>query len=236
MSKKNWMAVLVAGALLGAGGTALSQVGGPTPITPGTPPSNAAVPAAPSLPLTISAPTEVQIDAISTNGTDAQLVLLSGDSVLTEDADSGDGVNARIITFLAPGSYAVQVWEWHHNAMTATVSAVALPPIPPAAAIAPGAPPAVVTTPASDHMRGASAEVSLTISAPGNYTIDAVSPGFDAQLMIIRDNAEVGRDSDSGGNNNARWTGPLTPGTYGVRVFDWLNRAAPITVTVAPAP
>lgn len=236
MNKKNWMAVLVAGALLGAGGTALSQVGGPTPITPGAPPSNASVPASPSLTLTLAAPTEVQIDAVSTNGTDAQLVLLSGESVLVEDGDSGDGVNARIVTFLAPGTYAVQVWEWHHNAMTATVAAMALPPLTPAAAIAPGAPPAVVNTPASDNNRGASAEVTLTIAAAGNYTIDAVSPGFDAQLVLIQNSAEVGRDSDSGGNNNARWTGPLTPGTYGVRVYDWLNRAAPITVTVAPAP
>lgn len=237
MKAKHWTALAVALGLMLVGTTALSQTGAMPTVTPGAPPSTVAVPAAPTLTLTIAAPTEVQIDATAT-GADAQLVLLSNGSTVVEDSDGGEGVNARIITFLAPGTYEVQVWEWRGGAMSANVSAMALPPLTPVGAIAPGAPPVVANAPAGDSNRAASAEVTLTIAAAGNYTIDAIGPatGCDSQLVVIRDNAEVGRDSDSGDANNARWTGPLTPGTYGVRVYDWLNRACTINVSAAPAP
>ena len=171
-------------------------------------------------------------------GADAQLVLLLNGSTVLEDSDGGDGVNARIITFVTPGTYEVQVWEWRGGAMTANVSAMVLPPLTPAATIVPGAPPASVNAPAGDSNRASSAEVTLTIATAGNYTIDAVGPatGCDSQLVIVAQNAEVARDSDSGDANNARWTGPLTPGTYGVRVFDWINRACTIAVSATPAP
>jgi hypothetical protein len=234
MKRKNWIALAVAVGLTLVGGTALSQAG--LAITAGGPPVTASVPAAPTLTLTIATPSEVQIDATST-GADAQLVL-TGPGVTVEDSDGGDGVNARIITFLAPGTYEVQVWEWRGGAMTANVAAMVLPPLTAAATITPGAPPAPVTAPAGDSNRASSAEVTVTIATAGNYTIDAVGPatGCDSQLVIVRDNAEVGRDSDSGDENNARWTGPLTPGTYGVRVYDWINRACAINVSVTPAP
>lgn len=237
MTKKHWTAIAAALGLTAVGGTALSQTAPPATIAPGAPPATVAVPAAPTLTLTIAAPSEIQIDAMAT-GADAQLVLLQNGATVLEDSDGGDGVNARIITFVAPGTYEVQVWEWRGGAMTANVSAMVLPPLTPAGAITPGAPPVVVNAPAGDSPRASSAEVTLTIATAGNYTIDAVGPasGCDSQLVVVGQNAEVGRDSDSGDANNARWTGPLTPGTYGVRVYDWINRACTITVSAAPAP
>jgi hypothetical protein len=163
---------------------------------------------------------------------DAQLLLYQGDSLITQDSDSGSGVDARIVTFLAPGTYQVRVMEWRGRAMSARVQAQVLPPMTPVAQIAPGAPPTVINTPQGDSARAASAEASLTIATPGNYRLDATSSG-DAELMIIQAGAIVAQDSDSGDGTNAQITRQLAPGTYTLRVRDYGNRASAITVTVA---
>lgn len=198
----------------------------------GAPPTPAPAPAAPSLTLTLAAPAEVQIDAMGAP-MDAQLMLYQGTSMITDDADSGEGVDARIVRFLAAGTYEVRVTEWRGRAMSARVATAILPPMTPVATIAPGAPPAIVQAPAGDSPRAASVELTLTITTPGSYRLDATSDG-DAELMIIRDNALVAQDSDSGEGTNAQLTQTLTPGNYTLRVRDYRNVARAITVTVVP--
>ena len=237
MKKKHWTAIAVASGLTLIGGTALSQTGALPALTPGAPATIVAVPAPSALPLTIAAPTEIQIDATASVG-DADMALRLNGSVVEHASGGGGGSNPRIIMFAAPGSYELQVWEARRGALTASVSAIALPPLVPVGVIAPAAPPLTVNAPSGNADRAASAEVTLTIATAGNYTIDAIGPatGCDAKLVLVGNNTEVGHDSDSGDGSNARWTGPLTPGTYGIRVFDWVHRACVINVSVAAAP
>jgi hypothetical protein len=202
-------------------------------LTIGAPASPAVAPAAPSLSLTLPAAAEVQIDAMGAP-MDAQLLLVEGGSVLTEDSDSGDGVDARIVRFLPAGTYEVRVVEWRGRAMSARVQAVILPPMTPVASITPGAPPAIIATPAGDSPRAASAEVTLTIATAGSYRLDAIAAGNDAELMIIQNGTLIAQDSDSGEGTNAQLVQTLTPGTYTLRVRDWGNRAGSITLTVVP--
>jgi len=196
----------------------------------GAPPTPAPAPAAPALSLTLAAPAEVQIDAMG-SPMDAQLFLYQGGSLVVEDSDSGDGVDARIVRFLAAGTYEVRVVEWRGRAMSARVSTAILPPMTPVATLAPGAPPSIVAVPAGDSPRASSAEVTLIVATPGSYRLDATSDG-DAELMIIQNSAVVAQDSDSGEGTNAQLTQVLTPGNYTLRVRDYSNRASNITVTV----
>jgi hypothetical protein len=226
------LTALVVGAPLVLAGAAAAVAQALPTLTAGAPPTPVTAPVAPTLALTLTAPSEVQIDAMG-GAMDAQLLLLQGDSVVTQDSDSGAGVDAQIVSFLAPGTYQVRVVEWRGRAMSARVQAQILPPMTPAAQIAPGAPPTVINTPQGDSPRAASAEATLTIPAAGNFRLDAVSSG-DAELMIIQNGAMLVQDSDTGEGTNAQITRQLAPGTYTLRVRDYGNRASAITVTVAP--
>lgn len=191
------------------------------------------VPRRPTLTMTLAAPSEVQIDAMG-QGMDAQLHLFQNDQLVTQDGDSGEGTDARIVTFLPAGTFDVRISEWRGRPMSARVQAQILPPMTPAATIAPGAPPTPVSTPAGSSARAASAEVTLVVASAGTYRIDAVAEGRDAELVLIRDAAIVAQDSDSGEGVNASLTRALTPGSYTLRVRDFVNRASTITLTVAP--
>lgn len=227
---QRWTAPLTLLSLSGFAAVAVAQT--LPAITVGAPPSPITVPAAPSLTLTLPAAAEVQIDAMG-SPMDAQLLLFQSGSYIAEDSDSGEGTDARIVRFLPPGSYEVRLVEWRGRAMSARVQALILPPMTPAASIAPGAPPAVVQTPQGDSPRAASAEVTLNVATAGNYRLDAVSTG-DAELMIIQANAIVAQDSDTGEGTNAQIVRQLAAGAYTLRVRDYGNRASAITVTVVP--
>ncbi len=226
-ARLSWLAAPIA---VGGAAVALAQVLPAAQI--GAPPTPVTSPPSPTLTLTLPAASEVQIDAMGAP-MDAQLLLLQNDSLITQDSDSGDGVDARIQTFLAAGTYQVRIMEWRGRQMSARAQAQILPPMTPVAQIAPGAPPTVVNTPAADSARAASAEVALTVAAAGTYRLDATSSG-DAELMIIQNGAIVAQDSDTGEGTNAQLTQALTPGVYTLRVRDYANRASAITVTVAP--
>ena len=212
----------------------------PPPTAPGAlalgaPPITLQVPALPGYTLTVAQPGELQIDAIGAP-MDAQLWLTQNGSIVTQDSDSGDGVNARIVAFVNPGTYEIHVGEWQLRPMTAQVQVQRLLPMTAVASIAPGAPPAVVNAPQGDSARNASVELTLTVAAPGNYRIDVTDPSgqFDPELMLIQNGALIQQDSDSGGNRAAQITRQLAPGTYTLRVRDWINRAAAISVSVTP--
>jgi hypothetical protein len=212
---------------------AAPAVSPPGMLVPGAPATTLEVPASPTFQFTTTAPAEYQIDATGTP--DIQLLVLQGGNVVAEDSDSGDGTNARVVAFLAPGTYEARVYEWRGRAMTGAVQVTQLEPLAPAGTIAPNGQPQVVSTPAGEYRRAASAELTLTVARAGNYRIDATTAsgaGRDAELTLHRDGVVVAEDSDSGDGNNAQITRQLEPGQYRVRVRDWVNRAAAISVSV----
>lgn len=166
-----------------------------------------------------------------------QLRLFSGESVVMQ-AGGGEAADARIVTFLDPGTYEIQIGEWRSRALDAQVSLERLTAMPPAATLTPGDAPAIVHCPRGTAPREASVEVALTITAPGSYRIDASSTDGtrDAELSLLLDGGLLQADSDSGDESNARIVRELAPGSYTVRVRDWLNREATITVAVERAP
>ena len=187
----------------------------------------------PAYNFTTTAPAEYQIDATGTP--DVQLLVLSNGSLVAEDSDSGDGTNARVVAFLAPGTYEARVYEWRGRALTGAAQVTQLELLTPAGTIAPNGTAQTVSTPAGEYRRAASAELTLGIARHGSYRIDATSEsgaGRDAALRIHRDGAVVAEDSDSGEENNAQITHQLAPGQYRIRVRDWVNREAQISVTV----
>ena len=229
---KNRRALTALLAMAAMGGASIALAQALPAITEGGPPQPLHVPAMPLATFTVATPGEFQIDAMGGTA-DAQLVLLSGESTVAQDADSGDGVDARIVAFLAPGAYGVRVYEWQGRAMSARVGVTALAPMTAVASIAPGAPPAVVSVPAGSSPREGSVEVTLTVAAAGNFRLDAVTAdsSIDPELMLIQAGALLASDSDSGDGTNAQIVHQLAPGVYTLRVRDWINRAGTITVS-----
>ncbi len=227
---------LLALALTGLAGTALAQT--LPALTVGAPPATGAVAADPSLTLTVDAAQEIIVDAIATDGGDAQIRLMRDGSYVADDSDSGDGTNARLAWFVAPGTYQIVVWEYQYRAMAANVQVTAAPAFTPVATIAPGAPPAAISTPEGDWSRAASVEVALSVATPGNYAITAI-PG-DAQcspeISVIHDMAVEGYAiSGTGSGTPATAERALVAGSYTLRIRNWWGHACPMTLTVAPA-
>ena len=235
--RRTWMPLLAL-ALIGLAGTALAQTY--PALTAGAPAVSGTITADPSLTLTITTPQEVIIDAIASDPTrDAQIRLMHDGSYVADDSDSGEGTNARLAQFLAPGTYQVIVWEYQYRSMTSTVQATVAPAFTPVATIATGAPPTAISTPEGDWSRAASVEVALTVATPGNFAITA-TPG-DAQcspeITVIHDMAVEGYTiSGSGSGTPATATRALTAGNYTLRIRNWWGHVCNMTVTVAPAP
>ncbi len=196
------------------------------------PPLAVAVPALPGVSFTVEASAEYQVDAMG-SPRDAQLYLFRNGELVTTDSDSGDGVDARIVQFFEPGTYEIRVGEWRVRQMSARVQVTALAPLTPVGSVTPGRP-TVVNVPHADSARESSAEVTLRITRAGTYRIDVTDPTnqFDPEGMLIQGTALLAQDSDSGEGRAAQITRALEPGEYRVRVRDWINRAAPLTVTV----
>lgn len=55
--------------------------------------------------------------------------------------------------------------------------------------------------------------------------------GRDAQMALMRDDERIASNSDAGEGFDARIDFEAEPGTYGVRVWEWLHRDATLTVT-----
>ncbi len=225
--------------LTGGTGTAppTAVPGGPNPTTiaVGAPTVTVNVAAAPRWQFVVAAPGEFQFDAVGMPA-DAQMSILDSNGwTQASDSDSGDGYNARLATFLAPGTYTVRVNEYNHVAATVQVSATQLSPMTPAATIAPGAPATTVTTPSADWDRPASAEVAITITAPGNYRINAAATDSSmctSRIELIQNNASITSNSYGGPNSSAQIDQAMTPGTYTLRIRDTIYRACTHSVTV----
>lgn len=200
----------------------------------GAPPITIEVPAAPRFALTLDRPGEYAID-LDGAPANAQLRLFAGESVVMQAGD-GAATAAHVETFLDRGNYAIQASEWRSRALDGSLSVTRLAPLPPVATLVPGDAPAIVSAPSGASPRTASVEITLTISTPGSYRIEASSAdgSRDAELSLLADGGLVAADSDSGDGNDARIERALEPGSYALRVRDWLNRAASIRVSVSP--
>lgn len=216
-----------------SGAAPTAQAANPTTLAIGAPAVSITAVAAPRWSFTVAAPGEYQFDAVG-NPADAQLTILNDMGwAVASDSDSGDGLDARLATFLAPGTYEVRVHEFNHAGATVHVSAQQLTPMTPVATIAPGAPPTTVSTPAGDWDRPASAEVALTIAAPGNYRLNARGDSSCTSYMtLIHDNAVVTTNSYGGPDQSAQIDQQLEAGTYTIRLRDTIERACTHTLTV----
>ncbi len=242
MTKYFWMSALCALTITGCGNEAPAAPGAPVaqaqptaqPAAPGAiaiggAPSTIQV-VSPELALNITEAAEYQIDATST--LDVKVWVFSGDRQIAMNDDGGEGNNAQIIEFLAPGNYALRTAEYRGRTMTAQVAVQRLAPLTPTGVIAPGQSISAVT-PRGANNRAASLEYTLNITAPGTYQIDAVSADKDAQLVLTQNGRLIAKDSDSGDGRNARLRQNLAPGAYTVRIHDWIRREANITLSVA---
>ncbi len=216
-----------------------TTVAEPTTITLDAPAITVHTVAAPRFSLVVAHPGELQLDATGMPR-DVQLTVLDNNGWnVASDGDSGDGLDARLATFLAPATYTVRVHEYNHVAATAHVSARALTAFTPAATVAAGAPPATVVSPAGDWDRAASSEIAITVATAGNYRITAVAADSSTcipYITLIQNDAVLTTNSYGGPNNSALIDRALTPGNYTLRLRDSSYRACSHVVTVAAQP
>jgi len=225
-----------------AEGTVAAQPAGgpPAALTPGQPPTSLTVPIPPSFNLTVATAAEFQIDA-SGSPMDPEIFMYQGDQLVQQDDDGGDGLNSRIVRFLAPGTYSIRVVEHRSRAFTAQVQATQLEPLTPVGALTAGTPLQVqfpdfpiLQRPRND--RAASRAVTFTVPTAGQFTCGAAaSNSRDAKMAIIQNGQILEDDDDSGEGNNASITRQFAAGTYIIRVWDWIRRGdMTITVTCNP--
>ncbi|MFK7988899.1 MAG: hypothetical protein AB8I08_22965 [Sandaracinaceae bacterium] len=78
-------------------------------------------------------------------------------------------------------------------------------------------------------------QYSLAIAAGHGVRCDAHAEhegeGRDAQMALYRDDERIAANSDAGEGFDARIDFEAEPGTYGVRVWEWLHRDATLTLT-----
>ncbi len=221
--------------LLALTGTALAQTAGALTMDAA---QSAHIAAQPSVTLTIDRPQEIIVDAIATDDRDAELRLMQGETIVADDSDSGDGTNARIAQFVAPGSYQVIVWERQHREMTSSVQVTAAPPLTPVATMAADGAATTVTTLEGDWARAASVEVTLNVASAGNYVITGTpaEPDCSPELTFIRgmrvDGAPI---VGTGSGAAATATRALDAGTYTLRVRNWWGHARHVALAVTPA-
>ncbi len=141
---------------------------------------------------------------------DSGLELL-GNGVALEDDDSGEGVDARIVTVLQPGDYTVRASVYDEGAGVFTLSAM-LSDVP---ADAGGGELQLGQTRTARLMAGASDRYAFRIDRAGGYRIDMGSmDGLDSHLRLYRDGELVADDDDSGGGLDARIEERLEAGDY----------------------
>ena len=226
-----------------AEGTAAAQPGGggaPLTLQLGQPAASLTVPIPPSFNLTIAAPAEYQIDATG-SPMDPEMFMYQGDQLIEQNDDGASGLDSRIVRFLAAGTYSVRVVEHRARPFTAQVQAQQLQPLTPVGAVTSGTPvqvqfPDFPLLERPRNNRDAAKAVTFTVAAPGQFTCGAAaSNNRDAQMAVIQNGAILAEDDDSGDGNNASVTRQYTPGTYEIRVWDWIRRGdMTITVTCNP--
>ena len=217
----------------GPGAPALQPGSGRHPqlLAAGQPPISVDVPAPPSYRLVIDAPGEYQIDAQG-EPRNADLFVYRGDELVASDHEPGD---AQLVEFFERGAYSVRVVEHRARPMTAQLSAQRLRPLTPEGSITLGEPFVVTIAPfpfraRPRHDRAAARAVLLEVERPATVRCDASTRGQQrgrrdpVMAVIDADGRLLARDDDGGEGHDARIRRALEPGTYVVRVWDWMRR------------
>lgn len=150
----------------------------------------------------------VTLDMLSSDF-DAYLEL-EGENVYASDDDGGEGLNARLVRSLAPGTYTVTArgYSSHGGGLfELSASAVTVDELPEDGTLNIG------STFQGWLDPGARDGYSFQIETAGHYRLDLISEAFDAYLELEGAGLSL-RDDDSGGNLNARISTHLEPGTY----------------------
>lgn len=204
--------------------------GAPVALGIGQAPTALSVPMPPSFNIDITAAGEYQLD-VAASGGDPRVFLYQGETELEDDDDGGDGYNARIVRFLTPGTYSLRVTELHARPLNVTGQVQQLQPPTPVGALTLGAPltiqfPDVGIMNRPENDRAASKSATLTVAAAGQYTCTATmaGDGHRAKLQLISNGTVVASDDQSFSESNASITQQLQPGTYEVRVWEWIYR------------
>jgi hypothetical protein len=141
------------------------------------------------------------------------LLELGGQGIELSDDDSGERLNARIVSLLEPGTYTVQVKANGQDTGVFTLKADLS-----AAPADAGGGTLVVGQPRSARLLGNSVVTyQLRIPRNGDYVIDMQSDDIDSTLRLLRDGQTLAEDDDGGDGLNARIQTQLTAGTYTVQ-------------------
>ena len=207
----------------------------PTTLTLDAPPVTVRVDAMPTFSFTVTEAGEYQFDAVGMPA-DAQVTVYNeaGWSP-TSDGDSGEGLDARAVGFLATGAYTVRVFESQHGALSGTFRITRPGALPAAGALALDAEPIEIESPAAEADRASQAELALSITVAGPYVLRAaaVDPATcQTALTLVRDGAVVGTGTAGGAEGGVVVARVLEPGAYAVRVRDTSNRACTHRVRV----
>ncbi|HBQ17209.1 MAG TPA: hypothetical protein DEF51_40805, partial [Myxococcales bacterium] len=162
----------------------------------GQPPASLQVPIPPSMNFVVAENGEYQIDVTAGMGADPKLYVYQGETLVDQDDDGGDGLNARMIRFLEPGTYSVRVTDIRARPFTAQVAAQRLQALTPVGAITLGTP-SVVTIPDFPIMerprndRDASRALTLNVAAAGQYTCTASADNNKDPKMALIQNGQL---------------------------------------------
>lgn len=189
-----------------------AAAGAPVPLAVGQPPATLNVPIPPSFNLQITTPAEYQIDVTTTSSGDPRIFLYQGDTLLEDNDDGGEGLNSRIVRFLAPGTYSIRVVELRTQPMSVQGQVQQLQPPTPVGQLTLGQPFVVqfpelslMNMPSND--REASRTVTLQVAAPGQYTCTATMDGDRrAKIALIQNGSLLATDEQSFREQNASIT------------------------------
>lgn len=135
---------------------------------------------------------------------------LRGNGLELEDDDSGDRLDARIVTVVEPGEYTVRAGAYDAGAGVFTLSAE-LSEVP---ADAGGGALQVGRARDARLLPGAADRYTFTVARAGRYLVEMSSDDVDSHLRLFRDGGEIASDDDGGGALNARIEEQLAPGDY----------------------
>lgn len=196
---------------------------------------------------TLSATTDVRLEAAGRGAGDPMIDLLHADgSLILSDDDSGGNAAARAETTLDAGSYCMAMRSYDGGPMTAFVRIGRQDHEPLTVGIAMQGDPgssgscaeAVPIGPLGSSVNGSAIDApywSFTLDQPTAVTITAVNENADP-VITLYDAAETyitENDDYDGLNSRIDMTDPLAAGTYCINLNALADEAAPITLTVS---
>lgn len=134
---------------------------------------------------------------------------ISGNGVSQEDDDGGEGLNARLMVMLEPGTYTVRA-SGYGNSGGLYELATRTEQVPEG-----GGSLAMDEWREAVLLPGARDHYDIEVREAGTYVFEMNSPdGIDGMFQLLRDGREIAEDDDSGSGLNPRLELRLEPGRY----------------------